>query len=128
MISLTQNRHKDPIKRNVTREGKYYPIVVFGPDNQAVFFESEELFEVAKNLKQLKQMRDNQNKLIEQSKTHRHFARVAIDFQKELVESLERSIMGLCWWFPNRDVIQKEIDKQKALVKKFEKEVMKELV
>ena len=125
---MTQNGHKDPIKRNVTRKGKYYPIVVFGPDNQAVFFEPEDLFEVAKSLKQLKQMRDNQNKLIEQNKIHRHFADVAIKFQKDLVESLERSIMGLCWWFPNRDVIQKEIDKQKALVKKFEKEVMKELV
>lgn len=127
MISLTQNKHDDPIKRNVTRDGEYYPIVVFGPDNQAVFFGSEELFEVAKSLKQLKRMRDNQNKLIDQSRIHRNFARTAIKFQKDLVESLERSIMSLCWWFPNKDVIQKEIDKQKALVKKFEKQFTKEL-
>lgn len=124
---MTQNNHKDPIKRNVTVDGKYYPIVVFGPDKQAVFFDSGELFELAKSFKQLKRMKDNQNMLIKQSKVHRNFARTAIEFQKDLVESLERSIMSLCWWFPNKDVIQKEIDKQKALVKKFEKQFTKEL-
>jgi len=127
VISLTQNEYRDPIKRNVAVDGKHYPIVVFGPDKEAVFFDSGELFELAKSFKQLKQMKDNQNKLIEQNKTHRHFTRLAIEFQKELVESLERSIMGLCWWFPNKDVIQSEIDKQKALVKKFEKQVIKGL-
>lgn len=71
----------------------------------------------------IQKMKKNQNLLIEQNKRFRTFIDLSIKLQKALVSSMERSIMGLVWWVPNKGQVQEEIDKQKQLINEFEKQV-----
>ena len=114
---------KNPIKINHTdKDGNYYPLVIAGPDGWIAFTEVD-VWEVGKELKLLRKMRENQNLIIAENKRFREFINKSIELQKELTTSLEQSIMSLVWWMPNQNSIKKEIQKQKQLVDKFENEV-----
>lgn len=114
---------ENPIKTNyMDKDGNYYPVMIKGPNGWIVFTEID-VWEVGKELKLLKQMRENQNLIIEENKRFREFIKKSIDLQKQLTTSLEQSIMSLVWWMPNQNAIKTEIQKQKQLVDKFEAEV-----
>lgn len=116
-------RKENPIKTNyMDKDGNYYPLVIAGPDGWTAFTEID-VWELGKDLKLLRRMRENQNLIIEQNRKFREFIKKAIELQKQLTASLEQSIMTLVWWMPNKKEIKAEIQKQKRLVDKFEAEV-----